>query len=61
MDYGFTDAEVLFLYMHAKKQLEELERFKIADAGLVKDDIKLFSSVIRKIEAKHPGYAQLPT
>ena len=61
MDYGFTDSEILFLYMHLKQQLKKLEEIKsMGQSGLVKDDIKLFSSVIKKIETKHPGYLSLP-
>lgn len=61
MDYGFSNSEVLFVYMELKKRLQELEKLKdLGQASLVKQDIALHLSVLKKIEAKHPGFQKLP-
>lgn len=61
MDYGFTDAEILFVYAELKKQLKEFEKAKaLGQANLAETDIKLYISVIQKIEEKHPNFVKLP-
>lgn len=61
MDYGFTDAEILFLYAELKKRMKEFVKAKaLGQASLSETDIRLYISVIQKIEEKHPNFVNLP-
>ncbi|BAK97975.1 hypothetical protein OBV_07770 [Oscillibacter valericigenes Sjm18-20] len=61
MDYGFTDAEILFIYTELKKRITEFEKAKaLGQANLAESDIMLYISVIQKIEEKHPNFLKLP-
>ncbi len=55
MDYGFTDAEILFAYSELKNRIMELAK-TLGLADSVESDIKLYISVLQKIEEKHPNF-----
>ena len=58
MDYGFTPSEILFIYGYFKKQIVKLERLKKtkqAAISSINTDIKLFTSIVDKIETAHPN------
>lgn len=55
MDYGFTDAEIMFVYSELKNRIKELAKtLGLADSA--ESDIKLYISVLQKIEEKHPNF-----
>ena len=61
MDYGFTDAEILLVYTQLKERLKEFKKAKaLGQADLAESDIRLYISVIQKIEEKHPELLKLP-
>jgi len=60
MDYGFTDAEILFVYAELKRRIEEFKKARaLGQANLAETDIYLNISVIQKIEEKHPNFIKL--
>lgn len=61
VDYGFTDAEILLVYTQLKERLKEFKKAKaLGQADLAESDIRLYISVIQKIEEKHPDLLKLP-
>jgi hypothetical protein len=60
VDYGFTDAEILLVYMQLKEKLKEFEKARaLGQANLVESNVQLYISVIQKIEEKHPDFLKL--
>ena len=58
MNLELSKAELVFLYGTLKKELEKLEAVK--PASMVKSDIKLYKSIIEKMEAVSPRLNDIP-
>jgi len=59
VNYGFTDAEILFIYSELKCRIKELAK-ELDRADSAESYIRLYISVILKIEEKHPNFLKLP-
>ena len=62
MDYNFSNTEILFIYGHFKKQIEILKKIQSGDVKVssIKQDLGLYTSILQKIEVKHPNFSELP-
>ncbi len=58
MELELSNAELVFLYGTLKKELEKLEAIK--PASMVKSDIKLYTSIIKKMETSVPRLKDIP-
>ena len=57
MNLELSDTELIFLYGNLKIQLKKLESMP---ASLVRSDIKLYKSIIEKMESAAPQLKKLP-
>lgn len=64
MNINFSDKEVIFLYGFFKKKIQKLELLKQSpncpiDSENINCDIKLYSSIVAKLEEAQPKLSKL--
>lgn len=66
MNFNFSEEEILFIYGHFIKEVKKLENLKTIpncpiDSESIMTDIKLYSSIISKLEISCPQLSKLKT
>lgn len=64
MEINFTNPEIIFIYGHFKKKIQELETLKITPGNPfsktdINKDIKLYSSITNKLKEACPNLSKL--
>ena len=58
MTFELSNPEAIYLYGMLRKELKKLEAVK--SSSFVKDDVKLYKSIISKMETAAPQLKELP-
>ena len=62
MNIDFSQKDVLLIYGHFVKQIKKLEELKAASSGSIisiNEELRLYSSITKKIEAAYPNISEL--